>query len=67
MKSWKTTFAGIMGFIVLAWGQLQYMLDTDPTTNPEWNIVIGAFMTLLTGLFARDNDVSSEKAGANKD
>lgn len=64
MKSWKTTLAGIMGFITLAWSQLQFLIDTDPTTNPEWNIVIGAFMALLTGLFARDNDVSSEDAGA---
>lgn len=64
MKSWKTTVAGIMTFITLAWTQVQYLLDTDPTTNPEWNIIIGGLMALLTGLFARDNDVSSESAGA---
>lgn len=66
MKSWKTTLAGIMSFITLSWTQVQFLLDTDPLTNPDWGIIIGA-VTVLSGLlFARDNDVTSKEAGAER-
>ena len=64
MKSWKTTLAGIMTFVTLAWNQVQYLLDSDPMTNPEWNLVIAGLIVMVGAIFARDNDVSSEKAGA---
>lgn len=64
MKSWKTTLAGIMAFITLAWNQIQFMLDTDPLTNPDWSIIVGGLTVLIGLLFARDNDVDSEAAGA---
>ena len=66
MKSWKTTLAGIMSFITITWGQGQFMIDTDPMTNPDWGIIVGAFTILLGFLTARDNDVSSENAGAKR-
>lgn len=65
-KSWKTTLAGIMGFIVAAWGQLQLLIDDLPNTTPDWGVIVAAFI-LMIGLFtARDSDVSSEDAGATQ-
>ena len=65
MKSWKTTAAGILGALSVIAGQVATLFDTDPGTNPEWNIIVATVMTAV-GLFAaRDNDVSSESAGAN--
>lgn len=64
MKSWKTTVTGIFQFLTIAGTQLLTMIDNDPGTNPEWNIIIASLITMV-GLFtARDNDVSSESAGA---
>ena len=65
MKSWKTTLTGVLAFLGIASQQLVYLVDADPGTNPEWNLVIGGLMTLIMGFTARDNDVSSESAGAN--
>ena len=66
MKSWKTTAAGIAAFISVASPQVMAMLDNDPLTNPEWGLVIGAFVVLLGLGAARDNGVTSEAAGAKK-
>lgn len=66
MKSWKTTLSGIMAFITVTWGQLSTLLDSDISTNPDYTIIVSAFIVLI-GLFkARDNDVSSEEAGVKK-
>jgi hypothetical protein len=58
MKSWKTTLAGIL-----------VALGTSLTQSSDKTLqTIGAILTpvgsLLLGLSARDNNVTSEKAGA---
>ena len=63
MKSWKTTLAGIMTFVTLAWNQIQYAIDSDPLTNPEWSLVITGLIAMIGFFKARDNDVSSEDEG----
>ena len=40
------------------------MFDNDPVTQPEWSAVIAACMAGFGLIFARDNKVSSESAGA---
>ena len=52
----------ILGIIVLIAASLQYLLDNDPTTNPDWNIIFAEIAAGLGLLFARDGDVSSEKS-----
>jgi hypothetical protein len=42
------------------------MLDSDPATNPDWSVVIATVTAGFGLLFARDNNVSSEEAGAKK-
>lgn len=65
-KSWKTTAAGICGAVALIGGELRDLLDNDPATAFEISVVIAA-ITMLAGFFsARDNDVTSEEAGAGE-
>ena len=66
-KSWKTTTCGVMAFLIVAFTGAIALLDGDPETVIDMKAVGGGIAALLTlfGLsFARDNDVSSEDAGA---
>lgn len=64
MKSWKTTTAGIAAAVAAIANAVANHFDGDPATKAEWGLVIAA-VTAAVGLFkARDNDVSSEDAGA---
>lgn len=58
MKSWKTSVSGS----VAALG-VYFANQTDPTLHIIGQ-VLTAVGTFLTGLFARDNNVTSEQAGA---
>ena len=65
-KSWKTTAAGIAAIVIAVASLVQAQFDGDPSTVPNYEIAIAAIMSGLVGLFARDNDVTSEQAGAAK-
>lgn len=62
--SWKTSAAGIGAVLVAAGSALTAMFDNDPATLPDWGAVIAAVIAGIGLLFARDNKVSSEAAGA---
>jgi hypothetical protein len=64
MKSWKTTVLGILAGITVISTQLTALLDNDPSTEFQLGLVLAALGTMGIGLFARDNDKSSEEAGA---
>lgn len=64
LKSWKTTLAGILQFVAIASDQIMLLFDGDPTTNPDYGIIVASVVTLIGLIKARDNDVSSESAGA---
>ena len=63
--SWKTTLGGV----ALAFG-LFLVTDYDPATESVWVKRVGQFLAMagaaLGGVAARDNDVTSEQAGAGK-
>ena len=64
MKSWKTTVSGLLAALTVIFGQVTNLFDGDSNTVADWNIVIATVMTAI-GLFnSRDNNVSSEEAGA---
>ena len=65
--SWKTTAAGI-GMIVTALFTmiLQPLTDSDPATNPDYNVAIAAIIAGVGLLFARDNDKTSEEIQLGK-
>ena len=64
MKSWKTTAAGWLAGLAILFAQAGTLLDDDPNTNPNWELVVAGFAAIGGGTLARDNGVSSEKAGA---
>lgn len=57
MKSWKTTLGGALA----ALGTTVAILDPDWA---RWGGLVAAFGTFFGLLFARDNNVTSEQAGA---
>lgn len=64
MKSWKTTAFGILSGLGIIAAQLSYLLDNDPATAFSVEACFAALGIMGVGLFARDNKVSSEAAGA---
>jgi len=62
--SWKTTTAGIGAILVAVGGAMSAMFDADPATVPDWGAVIAAVIAGIGLITARDNNVSSEQAGA---
>lgn len=66
MKSWKTTTAGVGALLTVIGTALNQMFDGDPATNPDWNLLLPIIITSLIGIFARDNNVTSEQVGAGK-
>ena len=57
-KSWKTTIAGLLAAVGAALSQ------SDDATLKSIGGVLAPIGAFLTGVFARDNNVSSEQAGA---
>lgn len=64
LKSWKTTAAGWAAAVGLGLTEVSKFLDGDPSTEPQWGLVIGAFAVLVGFTMARDGDKSSEEVGA---
>ena len=63
-KSWKTTTLGVLGIISALATLLTALLDNDPNTVPDWGIISLVIWPSIAALFARDNSVTSEQAGA---
>lgn len=53
-----------MQLIAVVFGQIWFALDGDPATALDFSVIVASFVTFIALLKARDNDVSSEKAGA---
>jgi len=61
-KSWKTTF----GAIAIAIGAIGAIITGEQTVADAWPLIMAALGAVGIGWFARDNNVSSEDAGAKK-
>lgn len=63
MTSWQTAASGILAFVVALATALMYQLDGNPETEPNWNLVVVALITMIGFLRARDSSVSDEESG----
>ena len=63
-SSWRTTCAGIAAIVAAGATACAALFDADPSTVPEWGVVIAAIVAGFGLIAARDNGVSSESAGA---
>jgi uncharacterized membrane protein len=63
-KSWKTTLVAVAGAVAIVATQVVHLFDADPGTTFSLDAILAALAILGVGAAARDNDVSSEKAGA---
>jgi len=64
LPSWRTTLAGVAAAGVALLAVVQAYFDNDPATIPNWEVAIGAILAGIGLIFARDNTVTSEQAGA---
>lgn len=64
MSSLKTTTLGILTMLTAISGAIIAMIDNNPATNPDWAAVVAAITAGVGLIAARDNNVSSETAGA---
>lgn len=65
MKSWKTTTCGILAILAASINMVLIpILDADPATVADFGTFIGIAVPAIGLLFARDNNVTSEQAGA---
>lgn len=58
MKSWKTTTAGAVGALAV------FLSNQDNATAKLIGHILQGVSVVLMGLFARDNNVTSEQVGA---
>jgi hypothetical protein len=62
--SWRTSVVGILGAICIVCAQATAVLDSDPATNLSFSELVAALSVLGLGLVSRDDNVTSEEAGA---
>ena len=65
MKSWITTIFGIAQFVVVIGTQVMALTDGDPSTGMNIEAIMASAAVLGIGINARDNNKTSESAGAN--
>lgn len=64
VNSWKTTIFGILTGLSIVAPQIIAFLDGDPSTVFDSELFLGGLAAMGIGIVARDNNVSSETAGA---
>lgn len=61
--SWRTSLFGAGGVLTALFAALSAQFDSDPLTQANWGATLAVVFAGLTGIFARDNSVSSEDVG----
>ena len=62
--SWKTTAFGVCTIVMALAGAGKALLDGDPATGVDIPMLIAYITTGIGLIMARDNNVTSEQAGA---
>ncbi len=58
LKSWKTTAVGVIAGLILILPQIKALIDNDPATICDWNIVMAGVGAIIFGSVAKDGDKS---------
>ena len=61
-SSWKTTTVAILLAVDAGLHAAMALMDNDPLTVPDWNMVVVLVVAAVGMLFARDANVSSQDA-----
>lgn len=64
LSSPQTKFLGLAAILSALGGALNLLFDGNPATNPDWATVGAAIASGWGLIIARQNNVSSEEAGA---
>ena len=59
VKSWKTTACGVLSLVVIGLSVAKSILSGVAV---DWGTIVPAFMAGLTGLLAKDHDVTGAPA-----
>ena len=65
--SWRTTLGGVGVLLATVATALTALTDNNPETNVNWEILVAGVSAAFAMIAARDNKVSSEEVGANKE
>ena len=60
LTSWKTTTLGVLIFVDAVVSNFIALLDANPDTVADWNVVVMAGTAMVALFVARDADKSSE-------
>lgn len=64
--NWKTTAFGIAQLMVVLGGAAVALLDDDPSTTINIELVVASLLVALQGIWARDADKSSQDNGIRR-
>jgi hypothetical protein len=64
ISSLRTTLVGVATFVIVVASQVIGLVDNDPTTTFELDVILAALGTMFAAFVARDNQTTDEQAGA---
>ncbi len=63
IKNWRTTIVGFCTGLIICATQIIAVLDNDPETVFDLNILLAGLAAMGIGVFAKDGHRSSEELG----
>ena len=64
LANWKTTLFGILSILAPIINAAIKMVDSDVTTNPDWNLVVTAILVGIGLISSRQQNVSGYRSHA---
>ena len=65
-RNWRTTLAGVIAAVLAIGDGVMKLIDSDPLTNPDYQLIIAATIAAVGLMFARDAMVTSKQLGLDK-